>query len=291
MSALTVVLPTRDRPEMMERAARSIRLSLRPDDELIVVDSRSRPPVHVEDGLLVRCEQVGASRARNAGWRAARHPVVAFVDDDVVVDVGWAEAIATAFDTHPDAGFITGRLAPLTPVDYPVAVKDDASAAALTWASAGVLGHGANMAVRRSALVGVGGWDELLGAGARFRAAEDLDLMDRLLAAGWTGRYEPAAMAWHDQWRSKGERLVLAWRYGVGMGARIAKLQRRDPARAAAMAREALWEHGVRDASFHARRGYKMAFALNVLNVVGATNGWVRACASPLVGGQFRVRR
>ena len=49
-------------------------------------------------------------------------------------------------------------------------------------------------------------------------------MFDRLFLAGSVGRYEPAALAWHDQWRERGDVFALEWRYGTGSGARLAKL-------------------------------------------------------------------
>jgi GT2 family glycosyltransferase len=291
-AACTVVIPTRDRPAMLQRALASVAAAVGPDDEVIVVDSASRTPVEVPNNArLLRCDLPGASRARNIGWRAAASDVVAFVDDDVVVDAGWAEALVEAFEAHPQAAFVTTRIAPLTAVDYPVAVKEETAPESLGPLSRGVLGHSASTGFRRAALVGTDGFDELLGAGARYQAAEDLDLFDRLFAAGWTGWYEPAAMAWHDQWRTKGQRMALAWTYGVGMGARLAKLQRRDTQRAVRLARETIWETQVHAAAHHARRGYKTALLLNVLNVGGAATGWARATPLRVVNGHFAPRR
>ena len=88
----------------------------------------------------------------------------------------------------------------------------------------GDLGHGANLLVRAAALAAVGGWDESLGAGARFTSSPEADLYDRLFLAGFHGRYEPAARAWHEQWRSSRQLIQLDWRYGFGNGARLAKL-------------------------------------------------------------------
>ena len=78
------------------------------------------------------------------------------------------------------------------------------------------VGHGANVAVRRAALLEVGGFDEMLGAGALFEACEDADITYRLLMAGWRAVYAGDALAYHRQWRSWRERRRTERRYGVG---------------------------------------------------------------------------
>ena len=289
----TVVLPTRDRPEMVARAVASVRAALTADDELIVVDSASAVPVGVPGGRVIRVDRPGANRARNAGWRAGAHEVVVFVDDDVTVDAGWADGFMRAMADHPEAAFVTGRIEvppDQGPVDHPVAIKNEPEGAVLTAAMDGVLGHSASLAVRRQALVAVGGFDEVLGAGGELPMSDETDLFDRLFAAGWTGWYEPTALAWHDQWRGRGERIRLSWRYGFGAGARLAKLLRTDRRRARRLAGEVFWRQGLRDLAADARRGYRTAALLDVAHVAGAAVGLISGSRVPVVDGHFAPR-
>src|SRR5205085_1111245 len=237
-----------DRPDMLARCVASVLAAAGPDDEVIVVDSASTPPVQVDGARVIRCAQPGVNRARNAGWRAAAHALVAYVDDDVIVDAGWADAFARAAAAHPNHAFFSGRVAALTTAGNGhgnVAVKDDGAPAVLDAASRGDLGHGASLLVRGEALAAVRGWDESMGAGARFQSGPETDLYDRLFAAGFSGRYEPSAVAHHDQWRSPAELVRLDWRYGFGNGARIAKLVRTNRGRARRVAAEAAWGWGL----------------------------------------------
>jgi glycosyltransferase involved in cell wall biosynthesis len=279
---------------MLRECLLSLRASLGPEDELLVVDSASSDPdvrvVAAEHGATyLRAELPGASRARNVGWRAARHDVIAFVDDDVRVGPGWATALGRVFASRPSVTFVTGRIR-LPPgmawTDVPVSTKDAAEPAVLEKASTGVLGHSANLAIRRHALRAVGGFDERLGAGGDFMAAEDNDLWDRLLAAGFMGRYEPAAVAWHEQWRTRRQLLRVNWGYGYGSGARIAKLVRSDRRRAREAARVVFWDWGLADVfRWLPRFRYAALFAL--LRPVAATMGLVRALSVPLRHGHL----
>jgi GT2 family glycosyltransferase len=75
----------------------------------------------------------------------------------------------------------------------------------------------------------VGGFDERLGPGTAFPAAEDNDLGFRLLEAGYRIAYVPEAVVYHRAWRSRRESLALRGRYGRGQGAFYAKhLRLRD---------------------------------------------------------------
>jgi GT2 family glycosyltransferase len=265
-----------------------------PADELIVVDSASIDAIAVadiaanSDAVYVRAERPGVNRARNLGRAHARHALIVHVDDDVVVDTGWADAIASCAAAHPEAAFITGRLSPLNEAKHGnVAVKDDAEPAHLTTSTRGDLGHGANLLVRAEALEAVGGWDEALGAGARFTSAPEADLFDRLFAAGMTGRYEPEARGWHEQWRTSGQLVRLDWRYGFGNGARLAKLVRNDRSRARQIGAEAAWGWGLRQLVAAARQGNKTEAARVAARLVGTVAGFGRAVSTPVHNGHF----
>ncbi len=271
---------------------------MRDGDELIVVDSASTARALVAGAAeaagarLERLEVPGVNRARNRGWRVANHDLIAYVDDDVVVDREWADSMVHSATANPDAAFITGRLSPFNDARHgDVAVKDDTEPALLDRTTRGDLGHGANLLVRASALAVVGGWDESMGAGARFTSSPEADLYDRLFFAGFHGRYEPAARAWHEQWRSSRQLIHLDWRYGFGNGARLAKLIRRDRARARQIAGEALWSWGVKRLGAPLLDRNKTEVARVAARLVGTGAGFGRALFTKVRNGHFVHRR
>lgn len=295
---LSVIVPTRDRPAMLERCLMSVRASIDSDDEILVVDSASHDATAIAaiagavGARVVRCDEPGVNRARNAGWRAAFNQLLAYVDDDVVVDPTWARALASAAATHPAAAFLTGRVIPLAPTAHGgVAIKVDNVAATLDRSSRGDLGHGANLLVRASALAVVGGWDEAMGVGGRFKSAPETDLYDRLFLAGFTGRYEPTALALHDQHRDRSELIRLDWRYGFGNGARIAKLVRTDRPRARRAAGEAAWGWGLRRLFDAARYRNKTGAARVAARLIGTAAGFARGSVSRVTDGHYDERR
>jgi glycosyltransferase involved in cell wall biosynthesis len=289
------VVPTRDRPAHLDACLTALAAAVRPDDHLVVVDSASRGRdvaaiAAAHDADVLRCEQPGASRARNAGIRAAEHDLIAFIDDDVRVRAGWAQAIARPF-ADPAVAFVTGRVtAPEHQQDAqrPLALKEDLEGVTLDRFSPAPLGASANLAVRRDALVHVSGFDERLGGGARFGAAEDLDLFDRLLGAGYVGWYEPAAWAEHEQWRDRTAVLRLDLRYGIGLGARLAKLMRSDHARARMALREVGWSDGLVPLGRGLRTRHEFEIATAALRIVGTVLGVFWGLGTPVRGGQFR---
>jgi hypothetical protein len=91
------------------------------------------------------------------------------------------------------------------------------------------VGSGANTAVRKERLSRTGGFDERLGVGAPGQAAEDLDLLYRLLRDGATIVYAPSAIVFHER-ADAARRLATRSTYGFGLGALGTMwARRRDP--------------------------------------------------------------
>jgi GT2 family glycosyltransferase len=80
------------------------------------------------------------------------------------------------------------------------------------------VGTGGNFAASRAWLDRVGRFDQRLGAGSPGRAAEDADLIYRLLRAGGVVRYDPAAVVYHER-LTEALRLRSRWTYGFGIAA------------------------------------------------------------------------
>jgi glycosyltransferase involved in cell wall biosynthesis len=88
---VAVVIPTRGRQQVVERAIRSALGQTHRALEVIVVDDGSTPPLVLAPELtsdarlrLLRTDGVGAGAARNLGVAASDAPLVAFLDDDDV---------------------------------------------------------------------------------------------------------------------------------------------------------------------------------------------------------------
>jgi glycosyltransferase involved in cell wall biosynthesis len=296
---LSVVIATRDRPELLDRCLKALAASLGPGDEILVCDSASRDP-RVKDvsdrnaARWVRLEQAGTSRARNAGWRDATNEVVAFIDDDVFVAEGWARAARRAMRDFTDVAFVTGRVTvpPWQPdVTHPVAVDDYAEIDEIAPGDPRPRGGSGNLVIRRGALMRVGGFDEALGPGARFRSAEDKDLFDRLLLCAVRGRFDPEVLAFHEQWRSRTDRLRVDWAYAIGGGARVAKLLRLDRRQARRVAKEVFLRWGLFGLLHAIRQRYKTGVAAASLRLIGASWGFVIGLTARVVDGHFRTTR
>jgi glycosyltransferase involved in cell wall biosynthesis len=224
MTALSVVVACRDRATLLSGCLPAVFASLRGGDEVVVVDAASRSgevaAVATAAGArVVRSERPAAAAARNVGWRAARHPLVAFLDDDCRPDSGWAESVAA---TLSELDAMCGRV--VAEGEGHLSVLDDDSARDYRLEDdPAVLGHGANLAARRTALEAVAGWDERMGPGTPWPGAEDKDLLLRLLAAGCSVGYRPEPVVRHLQWRTRRQALRAETGYGRGVGALAVK--------------------------------------------------------------------
>jgi GT2 family glycosyltransferase len=196
----------------------------------------------------------GLARAHNRALELVTSPIVAFTDDDVVVDTQWLRRLVEAFTVAPDVACVTGMIFPLeleTPTQglveqvigfnkgYERRVYTAAGAShddALFPFTAGQFGSGANMAFCTDALRSIGAFDDALGAGTRARGGDDLAAFFDVIAHGHALVYEPAAIVFHAHHRDAVALHRQAYGYGAGLTAYLTKTLLDRPTRAAALA-------------------------------------------------------
>jgi hypothetical protein len=191
-------------------------------EQLVVWQSLSEAP-DLDGAVRLDVFPAGLAYARNRGLVAARGPLVAFVDDDEVVDPKWVGAVADAF-TRDEAAGVFGPIAPRDERGLPYCRYDGGGSFRLIergtppWR----VGTGGNMAFRREALLAVGGFDPLFGLGSVSRSAEETELIHRLLESGRALAWSPDVVAYHPT-KTEAERLESRFPYAFGLG----KLMRR----------------------------------------------------------------
>ncbi|WP_271986038.1 glycosyltransferase [Pseudoclavibacter terrae] len=249
---VSVIVCTRDHTELLTTCLDRIQALDYPDFEVLVVDNA--PSTEETRELLaaicaldsrfryLRQERPGLSAARNAGIAAARGEILAYTDDDVLVDRNWLTEIARTFRDEPAIGCVTGLVATaaietnaegyfdarspswsgrMTSERYDLSGRNDGSP--LYPYSAGIFGTGANLALAREAVDRVGEFDEALGAGAKTKGGEDLDIFVRVLRAGFAIAYEPAALVWHQHRADDDALRGQLYGYGTGLTAFLTK--------------------------------------------------------------------
>ena len=240
--AISVVICTRTRPQLADLCLESLRRTDYPALEVIIVDNTDEGALNEtalqENVRVVHDPRPGLSRARNTGVRHASHDIIAFIDDDVVVERGWLGAVAGALEDDSVAG-VTGLVVPAeleTEAQREFewyggmgkgGVRRRFAGAALPARQAigtQAVGVGANMAFRRSVIERIGGFDEALGAGTVTLGAEDLDFFHRVLRAGLTICYEPAARVGHGHRRTVAELRSQIFANGCAYGVYLMKI-------------------------------------------------------------------
>jgi mycofactocin glycosyltransferase len=235
--SVTVVIPAFDRTSALDRCLGA----LGTDHPVLVVDDASHRP----DQVAAVCAAHGARllrRGRNGGPGAARDEaallvdteLVAFVDSDCEPGPEWLDGLTWQF-ADPTLGAVAPRV---VPGGGPA--RDGRRALARFHAAHSPLDLGpdegevgpdravryvptAALVVRRDA------FDEVGGFAPGMRVGEDVDLVWRLVDAGWRVRYEPRVSVAHAEPDTWSTTLARRFRYGTSAG----PLARRHPGRLA----------------------------------------------------------
>lgn len=208
---VSVVVPTHGRAALLRETLASLQLQQPPPLEVLVCAhywSDGSDAVVAESGWsAVPTAETGAAGHRNAGWRAARGEVVAFIDDDCVADPGWLAALTGPF-ADSGVGLVQGRTLPAGPVGPRERSIDIPCEYGLY--------ETCNIAYRRRVLAEAGGFDtsyEHRFGGRPF--GEDVDLAYRAKRAGWHSAFAEGAVVRHHVFPgSRRQALEEEWRRG-----------------------------------------------------------------------------
>ncbi|MBW4541991.1 MAG: glycosyltransferase [Myxacorys chilensis ATA2-1-KO14] len=254
---LTVAICTKDRPVTLARCLDSL-LKLQKADaemetqfEILVVDN-APSDARTHDLVLslptvryTREPKPGLNFARNRAVQATTTELLAFLDDDVVVDRYWLNGLTEAWIENPDAGAVTGQVMP-----YELATK-----AQILFeqrggfrrgfnkirygqvmphnrvypCDTGSFGVGCNMSFRCTVLDKIGGFDEALDTGAPLPGGGDHDILYQVIRAGFPLAYEPGYLVFHQHRQSYAKLRHQYWTWGLSLMAFVVKAYRSDP--------------------------------------------------------------
>ncbi|WP_322751939.1 MULTISPECIES: mycofactocin biosynthesis glycosyltransferase MftF [unclassified Frankia] len=224
---VTLVIPVRDRAAELSRLLATVTGTCR---EVIVVDDGSTDAtaaVARRAGVRVirHDSPLGPASARMAGARAAATPLVAFVDSDVLPGPDWLTRLLPQL-ADPMVALVAPRVASAphralraryemsrSPLDLGLRPGPVRAGSRISYLPAAAL------LIRR----------ELADFDPAMRYGEDVDLVWRLTAAGWSVRYEPAAVVLHQprsSWRG-----WVTQRVGYGSSAAALALRHPEPLR------------------------------------------------------------
>ena len=270
LPSLTIAICTKDRTEGVERLLKSLQDQAIPlcfgtgNCEILIVDNapsddRTRDLAEKTPGVrYVREFPPGLNFGRNRALREAEGEILAFLDDDVIVDKHWSFGLAQAWSANRDAVGITGQVLPMeleTEAQIAFEIRGgfrrgfdrlrygpEHPGNPLYPGGAGIFGAGANMAFQTATLRKMGGFDEALDTGAAVPGGGDLDIFYRIIRAGYPLVYEPCFLVFH-QHRKEMKALATQYRrsWGLGFMCYIAKCYKTDPERRINLIRLVLW--------------------------------------------------
>jgi O-antigen biosynthesis protein len=256
---LSVIVPTRNRPEQVSACVRSILGCEYPRDrfEILVVDNVPRDG-HTRAAIAALAEsgpvrylvenKPGSASARNRALPEARGEYLVFTDDDAIVDRHWLAEIVQGFRAAPRVEAVSGLLVPRR-LDTPARVwfeqyggfsrgytqrifdlHDNRPAnEPLFPFTAGLFGTGNNMAFRADTLRAIGGFDPGLGNGTPALGGVDSEVLLRTVILGHRLVYRPSAMVWHDHRADYADLRHQVYSYGAGLTAYLLKTVTTNP--------------------------------------------------------------
>ena len=214
---VSVVIPTYNRSALMRNAVSSVLAQdFAGPFEIVIIDNNSQDdtagvaralvaehPGHVH--YVLEREQ-GNAHARNRGVQTARAGIIAFIDDDVIVESDWLTTLFQALAAHQDFSFVGGPVLPQWNGPPPSWLTQD------HWSPLAVLDYGpdeltisgesprglltANIAFRRDVFDDVGQFSpHLQRVKDMIGSMEDTEFLMRVCRSGKKGLYLPNMIA------------------------------------------------------------------------------------------------
>ena len=249
---VSVVVATRDRTASLATCLESLLALDYPNYEIIVVDNAPETNEtadfvkqtygHLAAIRYVREDHPGLASAHNCGLTEVRGEIVAFTDDDVVVDRSWLMEIVRGFNMADNVACVTGLILPAELQTRAQVWFEQSVGFGKGFASricdlsenqpkdflfpyaAGSCGSGANMAFKTAVLRDIGGFDPALGTGTGAMGGDDLAAFFEVIVRGYRLVYRPEAIIYHWHPREYNALHGRAYAYGVGLTAYLTKV-------------------------------------------------------------------
>ena len=174
------------------------------------------------DCKIIETPNRGLSSARNTAWQAAQGEFVVYIDDDAYADPDWLKFLALSFLDHDFVAVGGPNLPPQGDGLVADCVANAPGGPMQVLITDQEAEHipGCNMAIRKSTLKEIGGFDPIYRA-----AGDDVDLCWKILEKGWKIGFNPAAIVWHHR-RNK---IKTYWKQQKGYGKAEALLEKSWP--------------------------------------------------------------
>ena len=213
---VSVVICAYNAASTMEDCLGSLARLTYPDFEVIIVNDGSNDATgdiarRYPWMRLIEIANGGLSAARNLGLARATGEIVVYTDADVRVESDWLTYLVQPFVTSDVVACGGPNVAPADDPWLARAVALSPGGPTHVLLDDRIAEHvpGCNLAIRRDALLAVGGFNPIY-----LRAGDDVDVCWRLQARGGKIGFAPSALVWHHHRPS----IKAFWRQQVGYG-------------------------------------------------------------------------
>ena len=162
--------------------------------------------------------ELGLSRARNVGLRAASGDIIAIPDDDCWYPKQLLASVTAWFESHHDFGILT--LMKRSAENKPVGPRWPATARSCTRADVWQCAISSAIFMRRTVCDAVGDFNENIGVGAAsmYQSGEETDYVLRALELGFRMWYEPSLTVHHPPLDSIDRLRRVSYPFALGSG-------------------------------------------------------------------------
>jgi GT2 family glycosyltransferase len=209
----SVVIPHWNGKQHLQTCFDALRRQTYPALEILLVDNASvdgsqeyTRTNYPEVKLIQLDKNYGFTGACNAGFKAAQGEYIALLNNDTEVEPAWAASLVSAFEKHPDAGFVASKMKLFDKRDHLHAAgdfygvdgwpgnrgawqKDEGQFDRESYVFSACAG---SSAYRRQMLDEIGLLDDSF-----FFSMEDIDLAWRAQMTGWRCLFVPSAVVYH----------------------------------------------------------------------------------------------
>lgn len=225
---ISIIVPVHNAEKTLKKCIESLLCLDYSNYEVAIVDDGSVDKTFAILGeyrdriTIIRSHHAGPSKARNDAAKIAQGDFLAFTDADCIVDKNWLNELLKGFENESIAAAGGSQYSPEEETAFGKRVQ-------LFFELTGFLGGyikgrdqdaivevahnpSCNVMYRKSAFVGIGGFDEGLWP------SEDVDLDYRLKKKKFNFRYNPRAVVYHYRPQSLKALSQMMYRYGVMQG-------------------------------------------------------------------------
>jgi len=233
---ISIVIISKNRKGKLYKCLEIIEQSSYKNFEIVVVHQISNHDQNYKQKLLKNFHNIkyfeqklsGKTKGLNLAIKHAKGDIIAFIDDDCIVDKDWLKSINVFFKANSQAFGVFGRTFPhknkqsknlICPATFDRSEPNTVSDRSVIhyWD----LGQGNNMAFKREIFFINNKFKfkfkEWLGPGSIGLNGEDSDLIYRILKKGISLHFNPKMIVFHDRWLMNFQELINQTKYSVGL--------------------------------------------------------------------------